>query len=94
MSLNVLCSMSFLYKIVRSVVIVFTHPMLPPSLPPSRFDTVGDLTAMKGGLPKVIRATRSFSAPSPDGSVSQDELLVLKQTKKSGQSARRRRRRL
>jgi hypothetical protein len=49
-----------------------------------RFETVSDLLAMKGTLPRVIRATRTFTSPLPDASVSQDELLILKQTKKSG----------
>ena len=53
--------------------------------PLPRFETVSDLLAMKGTLPRVIRATRTFTSPLPDASVSQDELLILKQTKKSGE---------
>ena len=53
--------------------------------PLPRFDTVADLLAMKGTLPRVIRATRTFTSPLPDASVVQDELLILKQTKKSGE---------
>lgn len=49
-----------------------------------KFDTVGDLLAIKGTLPKVIRATRACTTPSPDNCVIQDELLILKQSKKSG----------
>jgi hypothetical protein len=45
---------------------------------------VGDLLSIKGTLPRIIRATRSFSTPSPDACVAQDELLILKQTRKSG----------
>ena len=41
---------------------------------------------MKGTLPRVIRATRSFSTPSPDACVAQDELFILKQSRKSGQA--------
>ena len=48
---------------------------------------MGDLLAVKGALPRVVRATRTFTTPSPDACVAQDEMfIILKQTKKSSQS--------
>ena len=44
------------------------------------FETVSDLLAMKS-LPKVVLATKAHQGSSPDSSVSEGELLVIRSSK-------------